>query len=156
MGSHFLLQNPRDFLDPGIGPAFPVSPAVQSDSLPTELSGKPYAYLLSCFLILLTAWKKELLFKSEPPSSKIMSGMRQTCNNCLLNESAHKWMILPVWGFPLLAYLCLPKSCEFEILLSSKPGLLLSPKDDLSSSLGDIFELAWYTEKVITWIFQKK
>ena len=50
-------------------------------------------------------------------------------------------MILPVWGFPLLAYLCLPKSCEFEILLSSKPGLLLSPKHDLSSSLGDIFEL---------------
>ena len=65
-------------------------------------------------------------------------------------------MILPVWGFPLLAYLCLPKSCEFEILLSSKPGLLLSAKHDLSSSLGDIFELVWYTEEVTPWIFQKK
>ena len=34
-------------------------------------------YLLSSFLtILLTAWKQEFLFKSEPPSSKIMSRMR--------------------------------------------------------------------------------
>ena len=32
---------PRDLPDPGIEPAFPVSPALQADSFPAESLGKP-------------------------------------------------------------------------------------------------------------------
>ena len=32
---------PGDFIDPGIKPMSPVSPALQADSLPTEPPGKP-------------------------------------------------------------------------------------------------------------------
>ena len=34
----------EDLPDPGIESAFPVSPALQADSLPTEPSGKPQYY----------------------------------------------------------------------------------------------------------------
>ena len=33
---------PRHLPDPGSEPTFPVSPALQADSLPTELPGKPF------------------------------------------------------------------------------------------------------------------
>ena len=39
--SGLSLPSPGDLPDPGMKPAFPLSPALQEDSLPTELSGKP-------------------------------------------------------------------------------------------------------------------
>ena len=39
-GCHF--PPPRDLPNPGIEPEFPVSPALQADSLPTEPSAKPH------------------------------------------------------------------------------------------------------------------
>ena len=40
-GSNLGRSNPADLPDPGIKPG---SPALQADSLPTELSGKPVMY----------------------------------------------------------------------------------------------------------------
>ena len=37
---------PRDLPDPGIEPATPASPALQVDSLPAELPGKPHAWTI--------------------------------------------------------------------------------------------------------------
>ena len=39
--SELSFPSPGDLREPGMKPAFPVSPALQEDSLPTELSGKP-------------------------------------------------------------------------------------------------------------------
>ena len=39
--SGLLFPSPGDLPDPGIEPMFPVSPALQADSLVTETSGKP-------------------------------------------------------------------------------------------------------------------
>ena len=36
------FPSPGDLPEPGIEPASPVSPALQEDSLPAELSGKPF------------------------------------------------------------------------------------------------------------------
>ena len=38
--SNLSFSSPGDLSDPGIEPMFPVSPALQADSLPTEPSGK--------------------------------------------------------------------------------------------------------------------
>ena len=40
--SGLLFPSPGDLPDPGIEPTSSVSPALQVDSLPTELSGKPF------------------------------------------------------------------------------------------------------------------
>ena len=40
MGCHFPSSG--DLPDPGVQPAFPVSPALQADSLPDEPAGKPH------------------------------------------------------------------------------------------------------------------
>ena len=42
---------PGDLPDPGIEPMSPVSPALQEDSLPVELCGKPFHTILKTFLI---------------------------------------------------------------------------------------------------------
>ena len=42
---------PGDLPDPGIEPMCPVSPALQEDSLPVELCGKPFHTILKTFLI---------------------------------------------------------------------------------------------------------
>ena len=42
--SNLSFSSPGDLSDPGIEPMFPVSPALQADSLPTEPSGKPQYY----------------------------------------------------------------------------------------------------------------
>ena len=39
---------PGDFLNPGIKPESPVSPALQADSLLTKPSGKPILYIVVC------------------------------------------------------------------------------------------------------------
>ena len=46
---------PGDLPDPEIEPMFPVYPALQADSLPTEPSGKPYISRNFCYMISLTA-----------------------------------------------------------------------------------------------------
>ena len=42
--SHLSFSSPGDLPDPGMEPMFPVSPALQADSLPTEPSRKPQYY----------------------------------------------------------------------------------------------------------------
>ena len=42
---------PVDLSDPGIEPASPVSPALQADSLPAELLGKPHKVIRDSFTI---------------------------------------------------------------------------------------------------------
>ena len=43
-----LFPSPGDLPDPGIEPVSPVSPGLEEDSLPTELSGKPPGWSIEC------------------------------------------------------------------------------------------------------------
>ena len=45
-----ILEWAGDLPDPGIKPASLTSPALQVDSLPTELSGKPFLFLKNIYL----------------------------------------------------------------------------------------------------------
>ena len=47
--SHLSFSSPGDLPDPRMEPMFPVSPALQADSLSIELSGKFFLYLLGGF-----------------------------------------------------------------------------------------------------------
>ena len=49
---------PEDLPDPGTEPAFPVSPALQADSLPAEPLGKPIAGTQSSMLDILIETEK--------------------------------------------------------------------------------------------------
>ena len=50
------FSSPGDLPDPGIEPVFPVSAALQADSLPAELPGKPptVAYLVPNYCLQLS------------------------------------------------------------------------------------------------------
>ena len=49
--SRLLFPPPGDLPNPGIKPTSPTSPALQADSLPTELQGKLRQLFQVCFLI---------------------------------------------------------------------------------------------------------
>ena len=93
--SGFLFPSPGDLPDPGIEPR---SPALQADSLPTELWGKPLKSIISLFFLI--ALKIHTSFFPVPYR------LKKSLSSNVASNSMKKYLTICIHHDPLSATNC--------------------------------------------------